>query len=491
MKKLFVFILLFISFILFSSQDIVLINLSPDYFILKPDIHFEDGTFQLFRNLTIEYPDFSFKYAEFDLALKFLFSEKDCQIPSLQKEYEELLLVFNPLFKQQFEAFKYFFTSYLNSHRKQYKFNEERLNDSQYLKDRYLTVIYNFFSIKIGYEKLFYSLDNKFKNKIQFKNLNYYNVKKNFDERPDSFLYYFCLLIKQLKPINEFFTKYIDALSNYKKDYYFNEIFDFIKSTFSIKIREDLKIIVEILPNIYQLKKGNKYNYLTYYDINKYDIDKYDEKRIFGFFSEYFSTIYLGMDNFKSKKYFLLFFVHELTHYFQNYSSFLLDDMSETIYYTTYFPSKFEDYSGWQKFLTSFKDSKKYKFSEFDAAFTEYYITDLFCKKYQQFNIEDDKENIFTKNKIFIDDIMFYLMNKYIDYCKTNDISQAFYSQNIDLTIEKNKNGFYNDSPNNENAKQVVKNMSEFFEKWLYPNRQKILYDIYRANKYFGFDLQD
>lgn len=486
MKRLFVFIFLVVSFVLFSSQDEFIISISPDYFVLQPNIHYEDGIFQLYRNLTIEYPDFIFKYAEFDLSLKFLFNEKDCQIPSLQKEYEEILLVFEPLFSQQFEAFKYFFISYLKNHRKQYKFKEENLNDSQYLKDRYYVVIYNYVSILFGYEKLFISMSNEFKDKIKEKKLNYYNIKKNFEERPDSFIYYFCLLIKQIKPINEFFIKYVNALSNYKKDYYFNEIFDFIKSTFSIKSQEDLKIILDISPKIYFLKEGNKDNFLT-----NYDVDKYKEKRIYGLFIRNTSFIFLGLDNFKSKKYFLHVFVHEMTHYFQKYSSYILDNSYDKIYYSTYFPAKFEDYSGWHKFLSSFKDSKKYRFNEIDAVFTEYYITDLFCKKYPSFIMEDDSENLFTINEILIIDIMYYLLNKYIEYCKTNGISQIFYSQNADLTIGVGLNILNKDNPNNINGEQLIKNFTEFFEKWVYLNRIKMLYDIYRANKYFGFLLQD
>ncbi|NMC67147.1 MAG: hypothetical protein GYA61_02875, partial [Spirochaetales bacterium] len=170
---------------------------------------------------------------------------------------------------------------------------------------------------------------------------------------------------------------------------------------------------------------------------------------------------------------------------------YILDNSYDKIYYSTYFPAKFEDYSGWHKFLSSFKDSKKYRFNEIDAVFTEYYITDLFCKKYPSFIMEDDSENLFTINEILIIDIMYYLLNKYIEYCKTNGISQIFYSQNADLTIGVGLNILNKDNPNNINGEQLIKNFTDFFEKWVYPNRIKMLYDIYRANKYFGFLLQD
>lgn len=484
MKKIFIFIFLIPCFILFSSQDVLVISLDPYHYILQPKIQYEEGIFQLFRNLTIEYPDFLFKYAEFDLALKFLFNEKDCQIPSLQKEYEEILFVFNPLFDQQFEAFKLFFITYLKSHKKIYQFDETRLDNSHYLKDRFKVIFYDLIYALTNYEKTFYLIKDQFK--VEAKKLNYYNIKANFDERVDSFLYYFCLMIKQIKPINEFFIKYINTLSNYKQQYYFNEIFEFTKTSFSIKNKDDLKIYINILPEIYVLKEenGNKYNYLT-----RYDVQNYEKKYDFAFYSSALSELFFGLNIFKSKTYFLHLFINGLVHYFQSYSSFIYDEKYNKTGYIKYLPLKFGDFSGWHRFLSSFKNTEKYLMSEFDADFTEYYIADLFCKKFPQLLPEDDRENISTVNKIFIGDISKLLYNRYIEYCKTNKITQMFYSQNADLTYGINTNNKYQNNPNNENAKKVLSNLTEFFMKFVYPDRNKIFYDIYRANKFFGFLL--
>ncbi len=123
MKKLIVILVLF-SFIFFLSfQDVKIIKIDKNLYFLSPNINYTSDFFQFFRNLIIEYSSFKFRYCELDLTLKFLFNEKDCQIPSLQQEYEKILKVYEPLFKQQYMAFNYFFTNYLMKYKKGYKFS--------------------------------------------------------------------------------------------------------------------------------------------------------------------------------------------------------------------------------------------------------------------------------------------------------------------------------------------------------------------------------
>jgi len=484
LKKLFFLIILLLSVIFFSFQDnLSYLIISKDLAILRPNINYTNSFFQNYRTLLIDYSTIKFRYAELDLTLKFLFKEKDCQIPSLQEDYEKILNQYSFLFDQQFAAFKYYITKFINKNKKLYQISNPRLDDDNYLKEFYKILIYRNFMLFNEIEGLGFILLNKAMdiNSILKEDL----ILGFFNNRHDSILYYISKMFISIPQINTFYEQYINTLNNYFNEYEFEKIYDFICNTLNIKFDKTKKIIVNILPINYinKKEKDNKFNPLA---ISK--IEDFAAVKVFGYMSE--SQMILGLDNFKSKRYFIKCFMHELAHYYQYFSTFINDEL-EKKYITYYLPQDYKSISQWNKFISSFLKAEEYQICEFDAEFTSLYQINLYKAKYPEKLDIDDRTNIMSEDKIFILDIYLYLLKQYLSYCKINNVSQIFYSINTDSTIDREETFLFSDkNPNNKNVKNVKENYINFFKNWIYPNKDKILYDIYRAIRYFQFDVE-
>ncbi len=217
--------------------------------------------------------------------------------------------------------------------------------------------------------------------------------------------------------------------------------------------------------------------------------DFYQENKTFGECLGDF--IFLGQQVFYSNEVFIHYFLHELTHHFQSRSSFI-EDYMENKYYTFYLPVKFNDYSKWNNFLNSFKDAKKYQLYEFDAEFTSIYLSKIISEKNLGKWKTFDFENALTLEENFIYDVYKYLLEYYLDFCNKNNLKQFFYSINCNMTTDTDTNTIFSDkNPNNVNNKSLSQNLINFFENWIYPNKDKIFYDIYRATKFFGLNIEN
>ena len=415
-KLLFLIILSFILilFISFDQTKIKINNLSTMNMCFKA----KDGS------------EIEFNNNEYQLMLKFLFQDQNFYPSALKEEYLKVIMKNKEFLDDEYNQFLQYFIYFLkNNNIKKYKYTEEKLNDKEYIKKRLYAIISNTYNFNLP---IFYlQIIDKPKDEKELETYNKIFNKNSYND----IQYYLLNIIKKLKN---------------KKD--FQEFFDI----FSSKINNKIDSIDLEDKSIYFMKKFNcKFNYTDIdskiLEINNIYICFFNEivsyrhsgpsiDQIGGFIDvsdglllaggqtaiirSFFNTtstkiypsislIYSLIDD---EDFFLLIYFHELTHLIQNIAVSGLDPIYN-------FPDNLIDNSKLLKYFSIF--NSKLALQEFDAELTSIYaFTNL--NKDIIFNVDDEFKNIIN---LFL--LYKYLLFKYLEFAKKNNIDKLFAIQEL------------------------------------------------------------
>ncbi len=309
--------------------------------------------------------------------INFKNSEEKIPFEDLQKEYDELRKTYETLINAQFQAFKYNFAKSLRNYKAYYSFNHNKLDDDQYIKNRFKVILYG----NIGnassraFDYLVFKAENDFTAKTNDGLIIKFPLKQIFEVQYLHSLFipitYFCKLLLNIDRFKSFFSKYNEHVSSLVSKSKFEEYFNIYCQYFNIKPQKNIIILFDFLEAVYFLKEP--------YQKTLPDIDKFYKGELFAFTN--MNTFTFSFLSLKNKAYVIPMFFHELTHFFQQKSNWLIEEHyssiqdSERRYFTYNLPNRISDLSGWNKFLNSFHSSGKYIFAEFDAKFTSLEIT--------------------------------------------------------------------------------------------------------------------
>lgn len=481
-KKVLICIFLFLVLIVFLSTDLFSIKIdmkakySPFIFTINKPL--------VFYCFTIEpYDEKEYKYslADIDLAIKFLLMEEKIPFNNLQEEYSKLLEDYNPVLNAQFNAFKYWFCKVLVRNKKVYDFDTKRLDDDNYIKERFKAIQYGSdgFMPARFFSYLLMKIENDGKINPNY-NITFKDIgKATIHNELNYSIIYFLKMLLDIDRFNSFFNKYNQQLNELFLSLDLENCFLQYCKYFNINPKENILFLVDFIDEIYFLKEKPKNDKLS-------DIEKYKKTNLFAFNS--MNSITFSYKSVTWKVLFYEMFFHELTHFFQNKSRWISEEQYSSLddadnrYFTYKLPERLDNFAGWNSFLSNFHSSGKYIFCEFDAEFTCLEMTKNILESENYLNY--DLPQILDCTE-FIQQIYILFLDLYKEYAKENDIKQIFYVQNIDPDI-KNENIMSFSNPNNDSAEIIKDNLYKFFYYKIYKERQKILNKIHRAVRYFG-----
>lgn len=403
------------------------------------------------------------------VVINMVFNNSEFPLNELNQMYNDILLKYNKLFYEEYSKFKEFFINYLISKKKFYDFDKNKLDQDEYIKQRFLVILYNpqfidslYYNEKIAEEiKAKYNTLNLSNNK-QIDQLNDYlidmvNKIKNIDE-----IDLFCLKVKNY--INEKMFKY--EISNYINKYI---------NLFKIKDINKIDLSILFMNNIAIPRDPSIIFILLNPDINKYN-------HPYGIFNYPLGTlnipsIYLRTESLNYFEDFFYLFFHEFSHYLQSkrnnieiiFPDSVLYDKDLLIYPLSLFPDNILDISQLNKMMMHlFKDSNEilylqeldaflisaYAVKYLDIKFFEDLTNKIFDKKF-----ESNKKR-YLKNSFFL-----FLLYEYLNFANKNNLTKIF---SVYCT-EKEMQFFY-------------KNQRSFL-KYLYDNNIYYLSKIYHFFK--------
>lgn len=410
LKILFLLILisfLSLSFIQSNNQPKIIINnLSSLDMIFKLD----------------EENEIQFNYNEYQVMLKLLFQDIDIYPSEIKDIYLKILNNNKEFIDNEYNKFLVFFLNFLKTNKK-YKYSEEKFKDKEYVKKRLYLIISNT-NIPLFYLQLI----DKPTDENELKN--YYTIFNSSKLFNDLQIYLFNTLkrFKQINEIQEFFNIYSYSFNKKLNKYMLEEKTRFFLNEMGLNYNKDINIYIQFNNYIstYGFDDLQKQYFFGYEDVN----DKVNLGYDFGgkakIFNSLFKTtsvsiypcIFTCYGCLEVEDQFDILYFHELTHLFQNqfsgggYTPFILlrkdtTNISNLLFFFSFF-------------------NKELALHEFDANFTSIYVFNKLKKA-----IAYDTESNLIKNYWLL---FKYLLNKYMDFCKVNNIENLF-------NIQKNKNG--------------------------------------------------
>lgn len=436
------------------------------------------------------FDSYSVRCSDIDLTLKFLFTEKDFSLQNLKSEFIYLVNYNKDLFLIQYNGLKSFFNEYLKKNNELYKVNFDSLNEYYYFTKRIKVILYDekYLHIKRSFvlEKI---------PKIEYIKM-FINPNLYFDNSVEYYIYYITKMFKSDERINKFYNDYALELNKKYKENNLDEISDFLCTTFNIKNRQYLKILLDILPEIYSCN-----NYDKFITAGQYDAQDYKNQLIANLYST--NYIALCLDIFKNKYLLLKYFIKQVFYNLQTQSLWLknlvgLKKEGKSL--------KIKDLnlSFLNSFLSDLAKLRKDDLYEIDATFSTLYLLQNIQKTYpelcegimidfdetdyasnQELKYLENKYDINLQNEKLNDSIYSYLLLKYIDFCKENGFSAAvFYSNGIDVLVSLDD--FSKDTnPNNKNLKLTEEILSSFLFDYINKNKVNIIKEINKAIKFF------
>jgi hypothetical protein len=413
--KLLFLIILSLILILFISFDQTKININ-NLSIMNMQVKLKDES------------EIEFNNNEYQVMLKFLFQDKNFYPSVLKEEYLQIINKNKEFLDNEYDQFLQYFINFLKTHKK-YKYSEDKFNDKEYVKQRLYIIISNAynFNLPIWYLQIIdkptdekeLETYNKLFTKNIFSDIVYYllNTLKKFKQKKDfqEFFKLFSstinniiddinLVDKSIYFINEFnyqfnYMKIDPRISGIYNIYicFFNEILCYKNSEISL---EQLSGCNDISDGL--LLVGGEVGIIRSF-FNTSSI-------------KFYPSISIIYNLIEDKDLFLLIYFHELTHLFQN--------ITVSGYNPIYnFPENLNDNSKLLKYFSIF--NSELALNEFDAEFTSIYaFTNL--NKNINFNDNDEFKNIINFSLLFK-----YLLFKYLEFAKTNNVDKLFSIQDL------------------------------------------------------------